>query len=254
MNYAQRTAGLALGALHGQYPDPGLGLVPAAGVSMHDDFIPGGASLVASRYGSLLWTGTTIGGAPTYANVTPAATTEVGILRVTTTALSGQGGVLNLGATTMFRSPAAGSIWCCKIQMSTGTANYELWSGFASGNTRVQAADTTDFIGVRSNGGNLFGVVKQAASPSETTVDLGVECEGVWRIVGFEVTATDTVQFFTLDCSQRIGIFRTNVGNPVTTNFPNTTLSPIALGVVTTAAAAVAADIDFWSWGGRTAR
>jgi hypothetical protein len=154
----------------------------------------------------------------------------------------------------MFRAPPAGSIWCCKIQMSTGTSAYELWSGFASGTGRVAAADTTDFIGVRSIGGNLFGVVKQAASPSETTVDLGVDCEAAWRVVGFEMTAADTAQFFILDCSQRGFTFRTDVGSAVTTFFPNTTLRPVALGVVTTSVAAVAADIDFWSLGGRVAR
>lgn len=252
-NNASRTAGLAIGALAGQYPEPALGLVPAAGVFISDDFI-GATGRVTSRYGEHLWQSTTIGGAPTYANVTPSASTEAGVLSLTTPALSGQGGVLRPGVTTMFRAPPAGSIWCVKLQMSTGTANYELWSGFAASTGRVAAADTTDFIGVRSIGGNLFGVVKQGASPSETTVDLGIDCEAAWRVVGFEMTATDTAQFFTLDCSQRGRVFRTDAGAAVTTNFPNTTMTPVALGLVTTTNAAAVAQIDFWSLGGRIAR
>lgn len=252
-NRASRTAGIAIGALSGQYPEPAMGLVPSAGVSLHDDFI-GATGRVTSRYGEQLWQSTTIGGAPTYANVTPSASTEAGILSLTTTAVSGQGGVLHPGVTTMYRSPPVGSIWCVKMQMSTGTANYELWSGFAASTARVANANTTDFVGVRSIGGNLFGVVKQGSGASETTVDLGVDCEASWRVVGFEVTATDTVQFFILDCSERGRVFRTDVGAAITTTFPNTTLTPIALGLVTTTAASAVAQIDFWSLGGRIAR
>jgi hypothetical protein len=260
-NAARRAGGIATGALHGTHPHPGLGLVPAAGAVMWDDFIKGAGEVVASRYGDQLWPATTIGGTPaTIASVAPGDWTETGVLSLTTPASSGTGSVLAFSATaSLYRIPPPGSIFACKVRMTTGTGNYELWSGFASAAARCDTADATQFVGIRSVGGNLFGVVKNGAA-SETTVDLGYDCESsTWRAVGFEVggtTAAPSVQFFILDehASVREVFDRENVGSAITATMPSTTLLPVAIGLVTSNANDKAAQIDFWSWGGRTAR
>lgn len=257
---ARQPGGFGGGALHGPYPSPGAGLPLAAGAFLCDDFVVGAGEAVASRYGDLLWPATTISGAATIASQAPSDWTELGILRLTTPASSGQGSVLAFSATaSLYRIPPPGSIWCAKLAMTTGTADYELWSGFASAAARVANADATQFIGLRSVGGNVFGVVKDGAA-SETTQDLGSDCEGgAWRVFGFEVggtTASPSVQFFQLDATStaREVWDRTNVGSAITATMPATTLFPVAIGLVATSGSAVAGQIDYWCWGGRNAR
>lgn len=263
--YARRAAGEASGALAGQFPEPGLGLVPLAGTSpMWDDFVAADGEIATGRYGNLLWPRTTVGapgpGGAT-ANSAPSDWTEDGVLTVTTGSGSANVGYI-FGFTqtaSVYRVPPPGSTWACKVRVTTGTSDYELWSGFASSANRVANADAVDFVGVRSIGGNLFGVVKNGAA-SETTVDLGIDCESsTWRIVGFTVggdTTTPSVQFFIANEHDSIrDIFDvTNVGDPITATVPNTTLCPIALGFVTTNTSDKVAEIDFWVRGGRTAR
>lgn len=257
----RRSAGLAEGALTGQHPAPGLGLPSAAGGAWHDDFEAGAGELVASRYGDMLWSATTIGGAAaTITSEAPGGWTEVGILQLAAAGGSGTGSILTRGTVaSLYRVPPPGSIWAAKLCITSGTADYELWSGFASSAARVAAADATQFIGVRSIGGNLFGVVKNGAA-SETTQDLGVACEAsAWRAVGFEVggtTAAPSAQFFILDLvsTNRETWDRTNVGSAITATMPSTTLMPVAIGLVMTSAVATTAQIDYVDRGGRCAR
>ena len=259
--FSRPPAGRAVGALTGQYPEPGIGLPLAAGVALWDDFILGAGEAVASRYGDLLWPLTSVGFMPpTLASQAPGDWNEIGVLRLTTSASTDTGGILAMSSVnSLYRCPPPGSIWAVKLRLTAGTADYELWAGFSGAASRVASADATDFIGVRAVGGNLFGVVKDGAA-SETTVDLGVSAESsTWCAVGFEVggtTAAPSVQFFVLDQlgSDRALYDRTDVGSPITTTLPNGTLHPTALGCVTTAASAVEAEIDTWGWGGRLAR
>jgi hypothetical protein len=123
----------------------------------------------------------------------------------------------------------------------------------------VQTADSTQFVGVRSNGGNLFGVFKSNGG-IEATVDLGVTAEGTtWRSVGFEVqgtTSAPTIQFFLLNqsASEREVWDRTDIGAPLSGITITAGLIPVALGILTTSATAKTAQIDYWAWGGRIAR
>lgn len=243
--------GPADGALVGQYPSPGLGLVLAAGAVLFDEFIAG--EIVSGRWGDRMWAPTSLTGGGTISDVTPTADTEVGIQRITTTTTSGNGSVLSLGTTPFRAGPLAnGTIWAAKIRVTTGTADYELWSGFASAAARVATGDSTDFIGLRSTGGNVYGVVKRAAS-SETVIDLSADAESDWLIAGFEMIGS-SAQFFTLTCDEVAIVDRTDHGDVIGSNMPNAALRPIALGLVTTTTAARAADIDWWALGGRTAR
>lgn len=249
----RRSSGFAVGALAGQYPDPGFGLPHSVGPALFDDC----HDAVAAQ-----WSGTTLGGsAPTWAQVAPSSWQEIGVSQITTTTTSGSGAVaLRAAVADLYRIPPPGAIWACKVQMSTGTANYELWSGFASAAARVATADATQFVGIRAEGANVFGVVKNGAgAAAESTVDLGSNCEAAWRVFGFEVsgdTTTPSVQFFQIDAldSLRDAWDRTDIGDPVTTDMPSTTLFSCLLGLVTTSAASVAAQIDWWDLGGRCAR
>jgi hypothetical protein len=212
-------------------------------------------SAIGSVYGDWLWPLGSLGGGATVSHVNPAAATEIGILRLTTAAAADAGAVWNLnGGSVKAVLLSVGLIWAAKLQMSTGTTSYEVWSGLCdAGGSRVRTSDAVNFVGLRSTGGNLFGVVKDGSgSGNESTVDLGVDCEGTWRKAGFEYTE-DGIQFFTL-ASDRYVCERTNVGAPVSTNIPSTGLGLQLLGVVATAASARAADIDWWDLGGRIAR
>lgn len=249
---ARRTAGSAEGALAGQYPIPALGLPPQVGMPLWDDF---------EKSLTFGWSATTLGGsAPTYSNQAPTAVGERGIARIATTAVANSGGVALRGGTAdMYRAPPPGSVWACKIRMVTGTSSYRLWSGFASAAAEVDTTDGTHFVGVRSSGGNLFGVVKNGVS-SETTVDLGFDCEGsTWRTVGFRVggtSAAPAIQFLQWDAqaSDR-GVYDVKeIGSPVTTTMPSTALFSCALGLFTSTGSSRVAEIDWWAQGGRVAR
>lgn len=263
---ARRPAGRGLGALAGDYPDPALGLPPAVGLAIWDDFyapreiVP--SERVEARFGDLLWATYEIGGGnSTFAGVVPIDWSAIGILQMSTPAQGTRGPTLFFTPVApFFRFPPPGSVWCVKMRLTSGTVNYELWSGFASSEqVRVETTIASQFVGVRSTGGNMFGVVKNGAN-SETVVDLGVSVEGsVWRILGLEIggtTAAPTIQFFRLDplASNREKYDRLDVGPAITTTLPTVPLTPIAAGLVTTSNFAKTMQIDFWSLGGRAAR
>ena len=228
---------------------------------MFDDFTPDHGVKGKSLYGELDWDQNAIGGTATMLAVTPTSWEEIGILQATTQSTSNRGCTLTQGGvSSLYRYPPPGSIWACKLRLTSGTVSYELWSGFSSvPDGRVQTADATQFLGVRANGGNLFGVVKSNGG-IEATVDLGVTAEGTtWRTVGFEVlgtTADPAFQFFRLDAngSEREVWDRTDIGQPLTGITISASLGPVALGILTTSATAKTAQIDYWAWGGRIAR
>jgi hypothetical protein len=251
--FGRMARGQAGGALTDQYPNPGIGLVAASGCVLVEDFARG--------FGD--WSQTVIG-APgpggAAAAVAPDGWNEYGVVQLTTgSGSAGVGYCYTYGSVASFyRIPPPGSIWATKVRMTDGTVGYELWSGFASAAAEVETTDATQFIGIRSLGGTLRGVVKDGTS-SETTVDLGYDCEGsTWRIVGFKVggtTAAPSVQWFIADehDSNRIVWDIEHVGDPVTTTIPSTSLFP-AFGLITTNTNDKVAQFDFWSLGGRTAR
>lgn len=248
-------AGPATGALAGLYPDPALGLVPSAGVSFHDDFLLPVASGVAARLGDRLWQNSTIGGtAATPSTGVPLSWTEAGVVQLTTGAVANTGSVYHHGASMFYRHPGPGSIFATKLRITTGTANYECWAGFSETATRITGATACDFLGVRAVGGNVFGVARNGTT--ETTVDLGLDIEGTtWRTVGFEVTGTTAapiVQFFQLENTGANWV-RTNIGTSITTNMPDVGTRPV-IGLVTTAAASVTMQMDWWALGGRCPR
>jgi hypothetical protein len=246
-NSARSPAGPADAALAGQYPAVALGLVPAAGPIMFDEFLRPGPA------GDCRWVDTTLGGSdPTYSNQAPTAVTEAGILRLATAASANSGGVLGHVHSQFSGVPGVGAIWAAKVRLQSGASAAEVWCGFSQSSDRVDSSTSNDFVGVRGvAGANWSGVCKNGTS--ETAVDLGVACDSTWRALGFR-RENDGVQFFVLTLSD-VGTWDLDdVGDPVTTNHPNTALRSIALGTYTTNATGKTAEIDFWALGGRTAR
>lgn len=261
MIYARQPAGFALGGLGGSYPAPAIGLPPAVGPAYWDEFVPDHGAKAKSLYGDLDWVETTIGSALSIQAVQPSTWNEIGILGCTTASSANRGGTLSQGSIRpLYRMPPPGSTFACKVRITSGTTNYEFWSGFSSSiSNRVGPLDLAQFVGVRATGGNLFGVYKSGAGV-ESTVDFGFSIEGTtWHQVGFEVigdTSAPQVQFFQLSPSASDPEVwdRQDVGTPRAGITISTGLFPIALGILTTDAVQKTAEIDYWAWGGRTAR
>jgi len=253
-------AGTYAGGLAGLAEDPALGIVGAAGLHLHEDWLAY-ATGGATRFGEVGWTRTNIGSAPSVVLNTPTAVTEVGVVRMGTHTQANRGGTLHTNGITQLYTPPVGMLWAVKLDLS-GTADVEVWSGF-SGSTsgRVRVADSTQFIGVRylSTVGTWQGVVKNGSTAAnESTVDLGAHTPGTYVTLALEVVDTDGagtpgVQFMTLDGSDRRKLGRTLIGAPLTANIPQTT-GALALGVVNTGAGVKYAYQDFWTLGGRVAR
>jgi len=261
--FGRRTAGQGIGALHGDGPDHGIGLPFSVGFSFHDDFLPTYNKNGAGEIGEQHWDHTHVGANGSFSSVTPSADTEAGLLRVVTANQANSATIVHQGTIgAFFRCPAPGAIWACKLRLGINTPTYEVWSGFANlTSARVRVTDTTQFIGVRALNGNVFGVVKDGSgAANESTVDLGSDYVGVYRTFGFRVegtTASPSIQFFEINqlASDRAIYDRVDIGAPITTNLPNTTLCLIGMGLTGVSQVGQAEGfLDWWSIGGRVAR
>lgn len=267
---ASRASGFAEGALAGMYPDPGLGVPCSAGMVLWDDFMHSTGAVVAARHGDMFWTSTTINvTASTFSSIAPTSATMCGILQqaqAATTANAGSASTLGTVAS-FYRAPAPGTIFVVKKRMTLGGTNYTLWSGFTTAVATIPTvAGLVGFVGIRSVGGNLFGVVKNAAggAGNESTVDFGFTCAGaVFRTCGFEVSGTlaaRTIQFFyvgtlgasTDDTQSTWG--RVDVGAPLSANWPAAAAMFPTFGMTTSELVAKTAQWDFWGVGGRSSR
>jgi hypothetical protein len=242
-----------LGALAGRLPDAAMGVPHTAGLHLDDDF----HDEIASR-----WTTTTIGGtAPAYSQQSPASIDVVGCSQILTGAVINTGGVAQKSTVAdHYRTPGPGALWAVKLRTTTASANYDLWSGFASAAASVRVGDATQFVGVRVDravSGNLFGVVKSGAGAgAESTIDLGVSPEAsAWQSVGFARLADGTIQFFVGGFTDRDDWAWVKTGSPLpVTYLPTVKLFSTAIGIVTRTADARSVQVDWWDLGGRCIR
>ena len=252
-------AGFYRGGLSGFAADPTTGVVGAAGLHLHEDWMfstSGGPT----RFGELGWVKSNVGGAGgSVALGTPSAATEAGVVELTTSAQQNRGGTLNAGGIVQLYLPAVGMVWACKVDMDD-TSSVEVWAGFSgSTNGRVRVNDATQFLGVRylATEGAWQGVCKNGSTAAnETTVTIGAHVAGTFQVLGFEaVTSAGAlgIQFMTFDCADLHQVYRTKVGPVISTNIPVTT-GALALGCVSTGGGARVARQDFWTLGGRIAR
>ncbi len=262
MNPRTAPAGQAFGgALTGWNNSPGVGLQEAAGPFMGEDWMRYGDS--GNDYGETGWTLTTIGGGGASVVLSaPTSAADMGIGALRTGTSTNRGATLNTQSVQMMFKPPIGMVWGTKVQLSSVLA-CDAWTGFVgSTSSRVRTADNSEFIGLRFNAagaGTWEGVCKNGSgSGAETVVDLGAASAATWIRVMWEAVDTDGagtmgIQWYTLDCDERRQVYRTKVGDPVTTNHPQGT-GPCAMGIVTTTNAQKIIYQDWWSFGGRTAR
>lgn len=254
---AARPAGPASGCLSGQYPFPGPGCFPLSGISIQEDFLYTDASV--PRIGDLPWTETTLGAGGSYSANTTSSAYEHGLIGLTTALTAdGDGVTYSLGAAgaPIFYGvvPPEGTICTCKLKM-TSTSSYEVWAGIIeTQGSDIQSATNVEFLGIRSTGGNLFGVCKTGAA-TEDTQDLGVSCESAFVTCGFEMTDATHAQFFIFETPNLAGMWsRTNVGTPMDVSAPAATTGSPCFGLITSTNLAKAGKFDFFSIHGRIDR
>ena len=251
MSTRRAPSGLCGGALAGQYPDEvAFGLPNLMGLAWYDDFC---AYNVSGRYGEKRWqlyapgTGTT---------TSPGVTTahEFGLQQCTVTVSGDTSALVQNGSLEpIYRMVPVGSLFAVKIKHYTSTADSVIWAGFSENYIAPAGAVFVDFVGVRNEGGNWYGVCRDGNT--ETTVDLGLAAStssSAYRVMGF-FHANDGVRFFTADVTDRqVPPFITWF-SPITTNHPNEDLSPI-IGITSSAVGTKGFTADFFNFGGRTTR
>lgn len=209
-------------------------------IDFFDDFLT-----ATGDYG---WTRSNIGGVSTATVATPSNNfgkwSEHGIVTLTTTAVSGQGGTLGVPGTCTGDPPVGAEVQV-KCALSSDV-NITAWGGLWSLATTipdVALANTIYGIGFRMHNtgvaSNWFGICRNGTA--ETTVDLGVAADTTYRVLGWICTPTG-IQF----------TVRTRpVGAEVTTNIPNNTrnLGP-HIGIVTRTASSKNIKTDFFGYQG----
>ena len=254
-------SGDAGGALRGQFPKPAVGNPPVMGFSVHDEFIRLGS---AGDYGDTRLTLTNIGATATITQTTPTTSLETGIMKISTGVMSAnEGGGLGQPVAVWGAGPAVGAVYMVKLR-SVDTADVFVWSGFAGSVATVNTADTTTFIGFRGLGGGDWEAVVKTTSGggNEEVVSLGT-LDATFQTFGFRYIAAVGrgssavaygVQFFTVDADTDVGPYFTDVGDLITTNIPTGALLLVPLAIVTVDGSDKAAEIDYYTLGGKTRR
>jgi hypothetical protein len=248
--------GRADGALAGYFPQPALGLVPAAGIGWRDDFQ--GDTL--SRW-SLVQTGAGELSRP----IAPVAAGESGVWELFATNNPESNRITNsLTIPYLYLDGSAatwpaGLIYCAKIKRSLTTSN-QVWSGFMLDNTSLPSAAGAQGITIhqQSSSSTMVGRVTNAAGSETVTLTTSSTDHTSFRAWGFEFVMlpgdVPGVQFFRLDLSDRRVVQRTDISSPLTTRIPTTSLYLHALGQHSITTADRTAQIDFMALGGRTRR
>jgi hypothetical protein len=252
---ARRPAGEATGALSGLYPQPALGAPPVMGVAFWDEFLKEAS---ATHFGDHEWERFDMGAAAALSSEVPTADGVVGVGRITTAAVTGEGAFGAYGVNQWFRAPTQGIVYVAKLRC-VDTTDIEVYSGWVNNpSLRPEGAIVNSFLGFKGlrNGVNTnwLGVCRNDAT--ETTLDLGVTADTTWRILALKRSAQG-FDFFLLDHTERRHLFgfrdEDKIGT-ISTNIPTNTLTMAPLGVVPRANVAKRGEIDFAGWGGMTIR
>lgn len=250
---ARPAAGNAGGALAGTYPTPGIGCPPLMAPSLWDEFI---RTATTSVIGDWEWPRQDMGAGASCSQQVPTADTEVGIARITTAAVTGEGAFAAYGTAQWYAAPAEGVEYVAKLRC-VDTTDIEVYSGWVQNPTaRPEGATSNSFLGFKAlrNGVNTnwLGVCRNGAN--ETTLDLGVTADTTWRIFKVKRTSAGFV-FYVLDHSGDYLTLNgaTTVGT-ISQNIPTTNLMMAPLGVVPRSNNPKSAEIDFCGWGGTIKR
>jgi hypothetical protein len=196
------------------------------------------SSLTSGQVGTNGWTVQSIGGSPTLTFV-DAGASHFGIYRLTTPASSGQGGALSAAPNTA-------------IQLTTGLASLETWKACCAfrlgqtGTTRLRVGLLNDFatgpsatfMGVQydTNAGDTYFQFVCSDSSVATSLNTHVLGDTGWHTLRMWSAVAGTI-LFSLDG----GVVQT-----ISTNVPSADLTP-SLQILADTAAAMSADIDFFS-------
>jgi hypothetical protein len=252
---ARRPAGYATGALDGMYPQPSLGAPPMMGVAFWDEFLKEAS---ATHFGDHDWELHNIGAAAACSSQVPTADGVIGVARITTAAVTGEGAFGAYGTNQWYRAPTEGIVYVAKLRL-VDTTDIEVYSGWVNNPTsRPEGAVVNSFLGFKGlrNGVNTtwLGVCRNGAN--ETTLDLGVTADTSWQILALKRIGQG-FSFFVLDHTERRAVFGFRdddaIGS-ITTNIPTDTLTMAPLGVIPRTNVQKAAEVDFAAWGGMTIR
>jgi len=252
MSSGQSPRGDATGALAGSFPsNVAIGLPLLMGLAWSDDFL---ADDNAPQYGEKNWSLTTTGtGTIATVGATDANAHEAGLRRLQVTA-SGDRAVLHLDTTLEpFTDVPVGTIFGIKIRHDSSIVGATIWAGFCETTSVPGSGVSNDFVGIRNEGANWFGVVRNDLV--EATVDLGLAgsiSTAAYRIAGF-LRASDGYRFWTADATSREVSPTITHFAAIDTNKPNEDLSPV-IGIQSSAVGAKGCVVDWFSIGGRTRR
>lgn len=243
--------GNATGALAGAYPNNvAQGTPLLMGLAFSDDFI----AVDSGQYGENNW-GITVSGSATITTVVPTHSSghEAGLRRLQVTS-SGSRVVLGMGTgLDPFKDVPEGAVFACKLRHNSSTSDATLWAGLSESTNVPGSGLFVDFVGLRNEGGNWFGVCRNGTN--ETTVDLNVAASVLdteYLIAGF-LRAADGYRFWVADASIR-DVSPTVVHfDPIDSNLPNEPLTPV-IGIQSSAAGTKGLVVDWYELGGRTKR
>lgn len=88
-----------------------------------------------------------------------------------------------------------------------------------------------------------------AGAGAETTLDTGLLADGTWRIFGARHLRDGSWAAYSIDASDPDRAEVWTLLGVIDANHPTVGLQPMPLQIATQAAAAKAADIDFFGWG-----
>lgn len=246
-------------ATQGEGHNTGAGMPHAVGPKYRDDFV--GFVLDTNRHGDLFWGAYNGAGGGFFGNVAPATVAEIGVYTITSG--GGVGGVKSLHQNpgvglNPVKDVPVGTIWTTKAAVDWPDATpigWNAWAGFIQDHTLIPLGGVAvDFVGVRYDAGSWWSVTRAGALEQIAIIAPGLDLDFV--IMGFERTDTG-FQFFTLDCSNPRRVVRTNATHHE--QFPPTVaLTPvIGIGVPEGPQGPDATwgiQVDWYDWGGRTAR
>lgn len=269
MGASRPAAGPARGALHGVYPEPGVGLTCTVGVHMKEEGLHAPWKTTGGDlHGDLGWSENLIAGGATFSHPTPGpGGYEMGLLRVVTSTNAGDGGSLVFPAGTdrpFAGSPPPGTIWVVKIRAISATDNQKLWSGFSDVHTDApDGGFVQGFIGVYADSTTPTtwkGRIRTGGA--DTDVDLGLQANVDFAIMGFEhkvdiLTGLSAgIQWFIIDSTLPYSAYRQDIGDPIDAAYlPIEDLSPVLIGVMSAGGGGARdAEVDYYELAGRSAR
>lgn len=209
------------------------------GIVLFDDF------LTFDTIEGTQWGRTDIGGASaTFDRISAVAAShdnwsESGVVELSTST-NGDGANIHLNDG-FYAVPPAGTEFRVKARVTGTTTGMGFWAGLSSSKTLypdVPVGNNLEFLGITARsdlGSNWHGIVRKGTT-NESTVDLGVKYDTVWRDLGWRVTHT----------GMQFTVNGVDVGTEVTTYAPTGVLRPLFGFIQGAAGGTRSIEIDYY--------